>query len=374
MKSGIVLVLLAFLPHEIHPLKSETVVGIIKASNLKPPNKVSIGATGPPSDNDMFDIVKNLMRSGFNVQTNGSYNKANSPIVFLPGSVSSFSKTMTLIDTEDLGTNQIVLIIFENDIPGHNIRINQQIYFVNISSMELTEEYNIGGKTVSKTIGKYVKNESEAGQFQLSSTEDLFLDVGKTRGNFFGQYVSAITGHDPPYTYLDRESIFPGGKKFHGDSTGQLYHVVDHAFGLYIDFFQSLSVSLNFSYDYVAHVNAGNIPWGELDENNNYYGLSLYVTNGTFDVFVAGMSFIPIRQRHLNFLPVVGGKSPAIFIKNSIGEEFNWFMYIRPFSLTLWTVIVLMAVLISSCLHFANNQAQRGFQVLPDPQSKSSMS
>ncbi len=365
------LMLLIIVVENAHLYEPKTVTDIILASKLMP-KKLTIVAPNANVTNisDHFVVLKKLMTFGDStVKISSVLNATSSPTVILPRTKSNFDSTMKLIDLLDLGTNNLILIVFDGERHpvSPNIRINQQIYFT--AGKTLTEMYSIGGKLVKTTIGKYVKDQGlhTTPNLKLTLSEDWSVDVGKRRSDFLGQRISAIVVPDPPYSYFDPNFDFTRAEKHTKDSSVQLHYVGDksHASGLYVELFQSLAHRLNFSYDFIAHVHATRIPWGKLDENKNFYGLANFVANETVDVFAAGLSHIWMRQLHLNFLPGVGGKSPSIFIRNNLNEEISWFMYVRPFNGNLWIALFCLAVLIAINLHIVNSN-RGGFQVLDE--------
>ncbi len=306
------------------PNNVEIVANILKAS-LSNFNKTIILE---PEDNvpvENIYLAKKLMSLEFamKVVSPETFHDQDNyvPIAIIPRTESSFEKALAFIDSLDLGTSFPVLVIHDSlvtNIPNswNNIRMNQQIYFVNLQRLDIIETYTIGGYRVVKTIGRFDQAEEGVGLVP-SMSEDWSIDIGKRRNNFFAKDVTAIVAHDPPYSYLRPGFLttpnHPGSK--------QLHFANDHAFGLYIDIFDDMANSVNFTYDLFSHVDDADIAWGSLSQNGTFEGLSVFVTNGTIDVFANFDSGRPIfissmesDRNHLAFL------SRTTLAKSSIGS------------------------------------------------------
>ncbi len=269
----------------------------------------------------------------------------------------SLNLSLDLIDKMDLGTQMPLIALLGSGVSertiqslGTTVRMNQQVYFVTASDLEIREAYSIGIIKLSKVIGEFV--ETEHGHYELSLDIDLSTDLGHRRNNLFGHAIKALVGQDPTYSYirpgLERQDNF--------DSELELYRADNFVNGLYIDVLNTLSKEVNFTYKTFAHSEQIE-SWGTVI-NNKVTGLVRYIVNGTVDMTATPGSFTAARHTVLNYLPTIGAKIPSIFIKNNLGQDLSWSTFFKPFSIPLWMTLFSMALGIAGCLLLANFNPQ----------------
>ena len=203
---------------------------------------------------------------------------------------------------------------------------------------------------VQNTIG-ILKAEGQSDFKMELFQDDWSIDVGKRRANFEGQHLNVFVGSDPPFTYLSPGRVQDSK---HFDQEVGLYDVTSHSptGGLYHNLFMELHRQLNFTFKFFSSTNQI-ISFGTVI-NNTATGTMRYLVNGSIDVLASSTSLTQPRSAIVQYLPIIGGKIPSIFIRNSMGKEVNWLTFTKPLSKQLWIAIIFVAIVMAACLFIAN--------------------
>ncbi len=265
---------------------------------------------------------------------------------------SSLTKAMKVIHDQDLGVKKPVLLFMSSHIKFSSnirIRINQQVYFISLDTKTIMEMYSIGNKVINNTIGRYVK---EGTEFKLNMDQDLSLDIGSRRNNLHGQSLNVFVANEPPYSYLSSARV--QDPQLFNPEVG-LYDMTTKPpiGGHYVSLFKELHRRLNFTFRLFA-LHDQIMSYGTVIDNKTI-GIMRHFENGTIDLLAGATSMTLPRSTVVEYLPIVGGKFPSIFIRNAMGQEFNWLTFLRPFSNQLWLVIIFVAVAIGTLFYIAND-------------------
>ncbi len=131
---------------------------------------------------------------------------------------------LDMVDKANLGTRGAVLVMLPNsswmakvDPYAGRIRIDQEIFFLAVETLELFEVYSINGQVIKTKVGYYQKfRRKDWLDFKLYNA-GWIKNLGDRRQNFFGKHFITITDEDFPYTSLhpgfeNNATFFPGTK------------------------------------------------------------------------------------------------------------------------------------------------------------------
>ena len=127
-------------------------------------------------------------------------------------------------------------IIFVENIQAVNdlqIKINQDIIFVDVETRRVYENYAINDEVIKRQLG-YFNN-------LYKYVQKMKLSFEERRGNFHGYQIKAMTEHYPPYL-----SIYLSSAKY--DEKSQTFDVTNLVGGTFYHIFQELQTYLNFTY------------------------------------------------------------------------------------------------------------------------------
>ncbi len=282
-------------------------------------------------------------------------------IVFHVKSLTQKISVLDAIDKQNLGVKNSLLVIFEsslllsfNDI---NIRIDQEVFFLERTSMTLYEAYKINGYIVSSLIGHYT-SVGDAGLEFIFENRGWKRFLGSRRNNFYGQHIIGIAAHDPPYVYL-RHGYKRNATFF---ETNQTYHVSDWIDGgMYYQIFLELSRDLNFTFDLYKRLDD---VWGTVVDENTTTGIVNSIADGNGDIGVTDFAIMNNRLQRIAYLPVINDYIPSIFIRSFQPEAFTWALLIYPLSGLLWLVIIVTSLIISTWFFIFNHQPGLDFLVI----------
>ncbi len=274
-------------------------------------------------------------------------------VIFIADAENDVKEALELIDNHNLGTRNDILLVADKKAPYDNIqsdiRINQNIYILDMESMTLQEFYKINSQEVWNTVGSYIFNNTSQGwSFQLN---DSFWtrDVGNRRNNLHGQHLIGITINQTPYsiineTYKDEAPFFTNNGTY--DVTSFLMG------GLAYDVLDELAFNLNFTYSMYAR---NDTIWGDV-QGNTSTGMVHNIAHGNADIGASMFGLLESRKAGLDFPPGIHIYTPSIFIQREQPEQLTWNMFLLPFSSDLWIIILLVAVSFASWLFLSNTK------------------
>ncbi len=206
-------------------------------------------------------FVKELSQRNLIIQT---YSMTKSSDIVRRNSViacpNSFKELQYLVDTIIAQNLAVIkpLVIFVNESlenaaePLEKLKINQEVYLINVNDKSLREVYSINGVVVNRFLGRYVRSDpvitgEKTIEFLPSSNFGKgasLTSFDERRGNFYGQHLVTMTDKVKPFVILD-----PDFKELAPFSASRdAYNVTDYARGMYIEYLKTLATSLNFTY------------------------------------------------------------------------------------------------------------------------------
>ncbi len=277
------------------------------------------------------------------------------PFVSKIETIEEMNLAMEVIDKNDCGTIAIVLLIVKNEIfvsRASNVRLNQQVFLLDLESLELSETYHLNGKTFTNKVGHYRIRPSLPSMtvldFHFVDFDKWSMHVGKRRSNLCGKHLVIMTAHDPPYTILSDgyRDIAP----YHSDN--ETYDVTDLTFGFYYEVLTSMANEANFSFSIYARKEGGG--FGTVKNGTTPTRTLINIVDGSADMIVGALGISLIRKPVLNYIGVVSTNLPSIFIKNFEEESIYLMTFVMPFSTDLWIAITVIALSIATWLFLSN--------------------
>ncbi len=254
--------------------------------------------------------------------------------------------TTDLVEENNLGTSQTVLIILLNQIPSvisylGGVRIDQEVFVINAKNKSVLDVYSINNSTVSSVVGTFDT------VFNLKySDPEWSRSVHKRRQDFKGLHLKAMTEQQRPYLVF--ESNFKTEAKF--SEKDQTYDVTDFVSGMYYEILMVMAKNLNFTVSF--HKRKDGV-WGG-GVGNKTTGMIKNLAMGEADLIAAPLTMNIMRAGYVDFLPVVTSFLPALFIKSELPEVTSWTMYLHPLTVDVWFVMILVAIAIGSWLYLGN--------------------
>ena len=143
------------------------------------------------------------------------------------------------------GIYQPMFILFQNSITNTNFnltfKINQEVYFINQTTLEISEEYYINAQKINLDLGKIIKYSNQYMKFW--HYPNIHKNWLTRRKNFHGIKFIAMTEIEYPSVILDE--TFKSKASFF--ETNKTYDVTNFVYGSYIDFWKTLEIEHNFS-------------------------------------------------------------------------------------------------------------------------------
>ena len=182
----------------------------------------------------------------------------------------------------------------------------------------------------------------------LPFTNALFHDFRKVSDgqrktvehcNLHGQIVKAITVEEEPFVVFNSTCIDTShiSKNSHIDVTRCVH-------GWVVEVVKALGNNCNFT---LQAYTLSNLTYGDVmeTEDGTLAQTGLFAEIEKFDI-ILGASFITIpRLKVVNYFTDLGFDRMAIFIKNDIGEQEEWWMYVRIFSSEVWLALLSIALI-----------------------------
>ncbi len=277
--------------------------------------------------------------------TNGTHIGHFGPLVFLPcNNKGNYQKTITMIDRLNLGVSAPVIIItFQSflDMETINVRLDQEVLFLDKQSWSLLEVYKVSGTVVQTLLGYFdIANMT----FNKSENSKSFV---QRRSNFHGLHMIGLSEHEPPESYLDPEfeqlaPFYPGNETY--DITSHMTH------GRYVDLTRQMSEELNFTFSIYKRKDG---VWGSGD-SGKLTGMLSDVYYKRADIIIGGLAMIPSRLKFVAYLFAASDNLAALFIKRDLDEKLKWTYLLEPFSWDLWVCLACVAVVFGTIFMFVN--------------------
>ena len=246
-----------------------------------------------------------------------------------------------LILNKPVKTKTVVISQIENevDLITVNVSIGEEVYFLDKNTFKIYEAYAINKIHVKRYLGQFHEiNKSSA----LFSPSDDFVDSFlERRGDFYGDQLIVMTEQWLSYIMLpddfaDQSNYFP---------ENETYDVTRIVSGSYKNVLSHLEKSLNFSTKLYKRKDG---VWGmpKIMPNGSIYleGMLKSITESHVDMIGATISMIPSRLDFVDYLVPMSQTYMALFIVNNDNlNNIDWTVYLAPFSIRLWLIIVASA-------------------------------
>ena len=228
----------------------------------------------------------------------------------------------------------------ENDLNEFDISVGEEVYFLDKNTFKIYEAYVVNNVHVTRYLGQFKEiNKSSA----LFSPSDDFIDsFVERRNDFHGIQLIGMTEKwlsyiKIPDEFADQSNYFP---------ENETYDVTNIVSGSYIDALKHLEKSLNFSTKLYKRKDG---LWGmpKIFSNGTIIlnGMMKSIVESHVDIICAAMGILPIRHTYVDFLVPMSQEVAALFITNN--KKFaitDWTVYLTPFSIKLWLIIVASAI------------------------------
>ena len=269
---------------------------------------------------------------------------------------------LDIVDSVNLGIGGPVVIVHNESLTMSSlfaqirIRINQEVYFFNMKTFNLTEIYHIGGHTVQRELGHFQQRNSRfSPYFQQRNMLGSYVFVSKSqkslikrRSDFMGQQLIGMTEHEGPSIYL--EPKFQETATFYAGN--QTYDVTNQVRkGMYYELFLDLEKELNFTYRLFKRKDG---IFGSVVDNKPTGSLS-NLADGSADIFVGMYALISIREPYMKPLYPVANSIPGIFIKRNLDEGLSMTIFFEPFKLQVWIMLGCVAAVFGTWFFVANS-------------------
>ena len=160
--------------------------------------------------------------------------------------------------------------------------------------------------------------------------------------------VTAITLEEEPHVIYNRSCIAKLPK-----SGSTHFEVTNCISGWLVDLFHVLEDHCNFKLK--AFASHKNIPYGDVVkmENGEHHLSGLFAEGINFDMILGASCITEERVEVMNFLYPLVETRKAIFIKNDLDHQNQWFIYFEIFTLEVWIAILAIAILptVISAIH-----------------------
>ena len=229
--------------------------------------------------------------------------------------------------------NNIFLVYkdFIQDKQHLKLEISQKVYFLDESSNEVFEKYEINAITVKTKLGK-VDNKTFVWEPGINQ------DFMERRSDFQGETLKVLT--EDYGTNLLLDSTYKTKAPFY--PSNQTYLVNGYISGLYYDILHELEKHLNFkSVIYKRKVTS----WGFVypQDNGSFIGTGIVgdIYFKRADLIVAPLTATYSRSLHIDFMPPISPQIIALWIANQDSQEdFDFDTFLTPLNFDLWIAIL----------------------------------
>jgi hypothetical protein len=349
-----ILCLLISLPRQdTLSLEADTVViQALKHFNMSPPYIIQSGVTIGREINIFKAMFKEAQSgtisflNGPNITKNNAKNNGLCTKLFL---LQHYSNIMA---NNFEPSNCIALIfaptkVIEVITSNVNLQLNQEVYFLDSSSLEVFESYQVNSIKIFRRLGIFVGPTMYAFQAEVA-VEQNFI---KRRSNFMGVTLKGMTETEAPLLLFEDnyKSIAPFFV------TNRTFDVTGLVQGMYFEVLKILEEQLNFTTRLFKREDG---VWGSgFIQDNGSFKTSGMITNlveGSADILASSLGIVYPRNLFVDYLPPISYDVGALHIKNNddITDGLDLTTFIEPFSLGLWIVILVSASTITAIIYF----------------------
>ena len=230
----------------------------------------------------------------------------------------------------------------ENDLNEFDISVGEEVYFLDKNSFKIYEAYVVNNVHVTRYLGQFKEiNKSSA----LFSPSDDFIDSFiERRKDFHGIQLIGMTESEKGLSYIKIPNEFADQSNYFPEN--ETYDVTSIVSGSYINALKHLEKSLNFSTKLYKRKD-GLFGMPKIFSNGTIIlnGMMKSIVESHVDIICAAMGILPIRHAYVDFLVPMSQKVASLFIANNKNLAItDWTVYLTPFSIKLWLIIVASAI------------------------------
>ncbi len=320
----------------------------------------TIGIVDKSHGKSIFTWTKAQIKAGLyleslrKIKINSRSSPSRSSHVFCSCTEQDLASVLKLIDNNNLGTNYPAIIFHSVEETANmtsidSVRIDQQVYFINTKSGDLTEAYSIMGNVIINRLGLFNVENMTFGP--LKAWKNGFL---RRRSNFHGYHIPAMTDNDTGRMNLRKD--YKTTSPYH--ESNQTYDVTDATNGPYKTHFQKLAQELNFTFSLYRRKSGG---WTGQLKNGTFTGMfHNLLDEQSADMIMTSLTMNPWRFQHVDYLPILVSDRYGVFIRNKDIDLIQWTTFIRPFSIILWLTLIVVAAVIATWLYHSNFKRPAG--------------
>ena len=287
-------------------------------------------------------FIKEISKFGHSITYNVD-NKKHSIIKFVKSNDlhwTYFSENCTTLAPPTLIVTQIQS---EDDLDQVNLRIDNEIYFIDEISWKLYETYCINNIHTTNYLGKIqMGNDSTSsiGKPIFVRSAKYISSIEKRRTNFQGIQLHGMVEDQSPSINFPEDFK----SKVNYFSKNQTYDMTDVVDGVYINVLHSLESLLNFSTKlYLRKDEKWGMPKGLSNGTVILDGMiKSIVEEHCVDFIWTCLSVLPARTPYVDYLPALTHEYGGIFIpKQSSIDEVQYFLFLEPLTMKLWVTILI---------------------------------
>ena len=96
-----------------------------------------------------------------------------------------------------------------------------------------------------------------------------------------------------------------------------------------------------------------------------FNGMAGDLLSGQIDLIIASFTLTAERNQAIQYLPPIGQEKGALFVKSDDTETvFSWLMFVEPFTMALWLMILVVALINASFISVINYFYKKRKQVV----------
>ena len=113
----------------------------------------------------------------------------------------------------------------------------------------------------------------------------------------------------------------------------------------------------------------GDGQWGKAIGGNAthpmFNGMAGDLLSGQIDLIIASFTLTSERSQAIQYLPPIGQEKGALFVRSDDTETvFSWLMFVEPFTMALWLMILVVALINASFISVINYFYKKRKQVV----------
>ena len=86
-----------------------------------------------------------------------------------------------------------------------------------------------------------------------------------------------------------------------------------------------------------------------------FNGMAGDLLSGQIDLIIASFTLTSERSQAIQYLPPIGQEKGALFVRSDDTETvFSWLMFVEPFTMALWLMILVVALINASFISLIN--------------------